>query len=152
MEMDNILFFKLWKFGSKKIKRQNMTLEYILKILSPILLLRCTETFYKVPTFLFVIMKDTVLCDNNPKQDGPSLESSSYLNVSLSYLGPWDLGTLGPWNPWTLEPLDLGTLGPLSSSTTPSYFLLPPPTSSSYSSPLVWFGIGRWTFDLYIDV
>ena len=67
MEMDNILFFKLWKFGSKKIKRQNMTLEYILKILSPILLLRCTETFYKVPTFLFVIMEDTVLCDSNPK-------------------------------------------------------------------------------------
>ena len=38
------------------------------------------------------------------EQDGPSLESSSYLNVSLRYLGPWDSGTLGPL---TLEPLDL---------------------------------------------
>ena len=27
------------------------------------------------------------------KQDGPSLESSSNLNVTLRYLGPWDLGT-----------------------------------------------------------
>ena len=48
------------------------------------------------------------------KQDGPSLESSSYLNVSLRYLGPWD--------PWTSGPLDLGTLGPLPSSNTSSYF------------------------------
>ena len=24
------------------------------------------------------------------KQDGPSLESSSYLNMTLRYLGPWD--------------------------------------------------------------
>ena len=32
-----------------------------------------------------------------------SLESSSYLNATLRYLGPWD--------PWTLGPLDLGTLG-----------------------------------------
>ena len=30
------------------------------------------------------------------KQDGPSLESSSYLNVTLRYLGPWDPWTLGP--------------------------------------------------------
>ena len=37
----------------------------------------------------------------NTEQDGPSLESSSYLNVSLGYLSPW--------NPWTLEPLVLGT-------------------------------------------
>ena len=50
---------------------------------------------------------------------------------------------------------------------TSPYILLPPPISSSYSSPLVWFGMGggqwvltfeieidilRWTFDLYIDV
>ena len=27
---------------------------------------------------------------NKGKQDGPPLESSSYLNVSLTYLGPWD--------------------------------------------------------------
>ena len=29
------------------------------------------------------------------QQDGPSLESSLYLNVSLRYLGPWDHWTLG---------------------------------------------------------
>ena len=57
-------------------------------------------------------------------------------------LGPWDLGTTGPWDSWTLGPLDLGTLGPLPSSTTSSYFLLPPPLSSSYSPPLVWFWFG----------
>ena len=52
---------------------------------------------------------------NKHLQDGPSLESSSYLNASLRYLGPLDpgtlrhldLGTLGPWNPWTLGLLDL---------------------------------------------
>ena len=33
------------------------------------------------------------------KQDGPSSESSLYLNVTLRYLCPWD--------PWTLGPLDL---------------------------------------------
>ena len=54
----------------------------------------------------------------NEKQDGPSLESSSYLNVSLRYLGPLD--------PGTLEPLDLGILGPLHSSNTSSYFPLHP--------------------------
>ena len=32
------------------------------------------------------------------QQDGPSLESSSYLNVTLRYQGPWDLGTIGPWD------------------------------------------------------
>ena len=60
------------------------------------------------------------------KQDGPSLESSSYLNVSLRYPGLWD--------PWTLEPLDFGTLGPLSSTPphTSPYNLLPPPISSSF--------------------
>ena len=42
--------------------------------------------------------------NSNYQQDGPSLESSLYLNVSLRYLGPWDH--------WTLEPWDLGTLGP----------------------------------------
>ena len=44
------------------------------------------------------------------EQDGPSLESSSYLNLSLRYLGSSDPGTFGP--------LDLGTLGPLPSSNT----------------------------------
>ena len=34
---------------------------------------------------------------------GPSLESSSYLNMTLRYLGPLDPGTMGPW--------DAGTLG-----------------------------------------
>ena len=28
------------------------------------------------------------------QQDGPSLESNFYLNVTLRYLGPWDLQTL----------------------------------------------------------
>ena len=67
------------------------------------------------------------------KQDGPSLESSSYLNVSFRYLGPWD--------PWTLEPLDLWTFGPLPTSNTSSYFPIHPlpPTV------LLWYGlvIGR---------
>ena len=42
------------------------------------------------------------------KQDGSSLESSSYLNVTLRYLspwGPWVLGTLGPWYSWTWTPI-----------------------------------------------
>ena len=44
------------------------------------------------------------------KQDGPSLESSSYLNVTFRYLGPWDPGTLGLKDAGTLGPLDLGTI------------------------------------------
>ena len=66
----------------------------------------------------------------NKEQDGPSLESSSYLNVSLRYLGPWD--------PLTLEPLDLGTLGPLPPTPphTSSYHLLSFPPSL-----LLWYGI-----------
>ena len=39
--------------------------------------------------------------DNNIKQDGPSLESSSYLNVTLRYLRPLDPGTMGPLDFWT---------------------------------------------------
>ena len=35
------------------------------------------------------------------QQDGPSLESSSYLNVTLRYDGPFDLQTMGPWDTWT---------------------------------------------------
>ena len=71
-------------------------------------------------------------------QDGPSLESSSYLNMTLRYLGPRE-----PWDPWTFRPWDLWTLGlsnflPLPSSTTSSFFFLPP---SSWFG-LVWFGMG----------
>ena len=79
------------------------------------------------------------------EQDGPSLESSSYLNVTLKYLGPWDPGILGL--------LDLS----LPSSNT-SYFLLPPLTSSDLllSLPptllllygLVWEGWGGWVVEL----
>ena len=70
-------------------------------------------------------------------QDGPCLESSSYLNVSLRNLGLWD--------PWTLEPFDLGTLGPLPSSNTSSYFSLHPLTSSYLFLLLSSFGM-VWLF------
>ena len=33
---------------------------------------------------------NNVFQETEEKQDGPSLESSSYLNVTLRYLGPWD--------------------------------------------------------------
>ena len=77
----------------------------------------------------------------NCLQDGPFLESSSYLNMSLRYPGPWDSGTLGPldlgtpgpWNPWTLGLLDL--FCPPTPPHTSPYILLPPPISSSYSPP-----------------
>ena len=70
------------------------------------------------------------------EQDGPSLESSSYLNVSLRYPGPWDLGTLGP----------------LPSANTSSYFPLDPLTSSYLflllsSFGMVWLG-GGWVVTL----
>ena len=62
------------------------------------------------------------------KQDGPSLESSSYLNLRLRYLGPQDLLTFGL--------LDFRTLGPLPSSTTSTYpFLLQYPTFILISFP-----------------
>ena len=41
------------------------------------------------------------------KQDGAFLESSSYLNVTLRYLGPWDPWTFGPWDLLTLGLWDL---------------------------------------------
>ena len=43
------------------------------------------------------------------EQDGPSFESSLYLNVTkISWsLGPLNLWTLGPWDSWTLGPMDL---------------------------------------------
>ena len=83
------------------------------------------------------------------KQDGPSLESSSYLNVSLRYLGPWDPGTLGP--------LDLGTLGPWDSWTSSLLqHLLILPLTSSYlllsllPTLLLWNGLvwGGLSFDI----
>ena len=61
----------------------------------------CEEETVKV-----MVKHDT--CKTKGIQDGPSLESSSCLNVSLRYLDPWDPGTLGPLDlgtPWTLEPL-----------------------------------------------
>ena len=78
---------------------------------------------------------------NKALQDGPSLESSSYLNVILRYIGPWD--------PWTFEPLHSWTLGPLLSSMS-SCFLLTPFTSfyilllflTFFISYTSWFGMG----------
>ena len=74
------------------------------------------------------------------KQDGPTLKSSSYLNVSFRYLGPLD--------PWTLGPLDLETLGPWDSWTSSLLqHLLILPLTSSYlllSLPptlLLWYGL-----------
>ena len=88
-------------------------------------------------------MKNVEHLKRNPKQDGPSLGSSLYLNVSLRYLGPLDPGTLGL--------LDLGTLGPLPSSNSSSYFPIQPLTSSYLllllsSVGMVW----RWTFILIL--
>ena len=79
-----------------------------------------------------MIGRDKGLLEYNTEQDGPSLESSSYLNVSLRYLGPWDPGTLGL--------LDL--FPPPTPPHTSPYILLPPPVSSYYSPPLVWFDYG----------
>ena len=45
------------------------------------------------------------------KQDGLSLESSSYLNMTLRYLGPLDRGTLGHlW--WWMDTLQLQLQAP----------------------------------------
>ena len=66
--------------------------------------------------------------------------------------------SLGPWDPWTLGLLDLF---PPPTSHTFSYILLPPPVSSSYSPPLVWFGMvlvwfgkggGCWVVTFEIEV
>ena len=43
------------------------------------------------------------------EQDGPSLESSSYLNMNWRNLGPLDPGTMDPLDPWTFGLLDLLT-------------------------------------------
>ena len=50
------------------------------------------------------------------KQDGPSLESSSYLNVSLRYLDPWDPWTFGPLDPGPSDSWTSSLLHPLTSS------------------------------------
>ena len=82
----------------------------------------CEEETVKV-----MVKHDT--CKTKGIQDGPSLESSLCLNVSLKYPGTWD--------PGTLEPLDLGTLGPWDSWTLGLWELFPPPPpppiSSSYT-------------------
>ena len=109
----------------------------------------CNIQFFSIPTeyrcINFVIKscntRRTSQAWSRDKQDGPSLESSSYLNVSLRYLGPWDpwdLGTPGPWNPWTLGLFDF--FPPPTPPHNSPYILSPPPISSSYSPPLVWFG------------
>ena len=87
------------------------------------------------------------------KHIGPSLESSSYLNVTLRYLGPLDHGsfgrldllTLGPWDSWTLGLWDLFPPPPPPPISSSYLFLLPLPTSS-YTG-LVWGGMWdnlRW--------
>ena len=111
----------LFKYAFKLI----VNVKYIMNL--PLFKYTCA-LFY---CFVFLSHDAIVNC----KQDGPSLESSSYLNVSLRYLGPWDLGTPGPWKPLTLGLLDLFP-PPIPPHTSP-YILLPPPISSSYSPPLV---------------
>ena len=72
-------------------------------------------------------------------QDGPSLESNSFLNVTLRYLGPWDLGTPGPLDSWTSSFFQHLLLHPLLPPLISSFylFLLPlPPTI------LLWYGLG----------
>ena len=73
------------------------------------------------------------------KQDGPSLKSSPYLNVTLRYLGLWDPMNFGHLDSWNFGPLGLFPLPPppytssylhLSLHPTSSYFFLPPPTHS----------------------
>ena len=82
----------------------------------------------------YSILDRLLTFENKVKQDGPSLESSSYLNVTLRYLGPWDLGTHGPMElgtpgPWTFGLLDL--FPPPPPPHTSSYLLLSlPPTGS----------------------
>ena len=62
------------------------------------------------------------------KQDGPSLKSSSYLNVTLRYLGPW-----GPLDSWTFSLLHHLLILPRNSS---YIFLL----LSSFG--IIWYGWG----------
>ena len=73
-------------------------------------------------------------------QDGPSLEKSSYFNVTLGYLGPWD--------PWTLELLDL--FPPPLPPHTSSYLILSLPPTLLLWYCLVWFGMGGLSFSFDI--
>ena len=92
------------------------------------LVLHCTNTHHSnIPTSY----KNT-----NTIREGPSLESSSYLNVTLRYLGPWD--------PWTLGIMDFGTSSLLLPPNSfyfllslSSYLLLSPITSRI---GMVWYG------------
>ena len=82
------------------------------------------QIFAHLVSFGLMDMSSSVI-GFNKQQDGPSLESSSYLNVTLRYLGPLDPRTMGPWDAltfqsWTLGLLDFRTLGPFPSSTTSS--------------------------------
>ena len=63
------------------------------------------------------------------KQDGAASESSSYLNMTLRYLGPWDPETPGLWDSWTSSYFPLNPF--------PSFylFLLLP------SFGMVWLGV-----------
>ena len=72
-----------------------------------------------------------ILFQIRTRQDGPSLESSSYLNVALRNLGPWDLWTPGPWDSWNSSLLQHLIL-PLTSS----YLLL-----SLHPTLLLWYGL-----------
>ena len=66
------------------------------------------------------------------QQDGPSLESSSYLNMTFRYLGPR--------HPWTINP---GTFGLLDFQFFDLFPPPPPPHTSLYLLPLglVWYGL-----------
>ena len=44
----------------------------------------------EVQPYTVVIISLPLIFEFDEEQDVPSLESSSYLNVSLRYLGPWD--------------------------------------------------------------
>ena len=64
-------------------------------------IVQSTKIFFgsKLKQIIMIFFKTRKIEKKKEIQDGPSLESSSYLNVSLRYLGPGDLGTPGPWNP-----------------------------------------------------
>ena len=67
------------------------------------------------------------------EQDGPSLESSSYFNMTLRYFGLWDPGTLKPPDPGTFGLLDFHFF----TSFLFHHLLILLPTSFL----LVWFGM-----------
>ena len=63
-------------------------------------LLICSRELFESPGL--ILPQKSCQDDQKKEQDGPSLESSSYLNVTLIYVGPLDLGTVGPWDAWIL--------------------------------------------------